>query len=161
MKSANTNGDGSTDEAAAWLASIQAGRRDGDWPPVIRLAEDDPDIASAADRLLREIAGFPGDDARLAKVMSEPALVPELRRALAQFGSARLLRIVSVLTDRMDARRSSELLATLRDLATPEGRAIDAALSANARITLRGRLLAEERLDELRHALDCDQETSR
>lgn len=149
-----------TPDVADWLASIQPGRQAGDWPPVTRPIEHDVDIALSVDGLVAAIATFVGDDAHFDELLSDVTVIDDFRRMLAQVGSARLIRIVSDLTDRLQPGRVAGVLDTLRDPRTPEGRAIEAVLDANARITLRGRLVAQERLDTLRHALDQPKETS-
>lgn len=161
MKPETTLSEISNIDVADWLGSIQPGRKAGDWPPVTRPIEHGADIALSVDGLVAIIGTFVGDDARLDELLSDATVMDDLRRVLAQVGSARLIRIVSDLTDRLQPGRVAGVLDTLRDSSTSEGRAIKAALDANARITLRGRLIAQERLDALRHALDQDKETSR
>ena len=130
-----------TQAVTGWLQAIQPARTDDDWPPPIRAiesADDAPDLFGA---LSQAIGRHQSDDGQhLAATLTDPGTVALLRSVLAQLGAARMLRIMSALSDLLpDGETAAELHQHLRDRHAPEGRALAAALDAIARTTLRGR----------------------
>ena len=141
-----------TEAVTGWLQATQPARRHADWPPPIRLIEQsEVGLFQQLGDVLEGCGEYNG--AGLAAAAADPTIVSSLRAVLAQLGAARMLRIVAVLSDVLPAGTMARLQTDLCDPNTAEGRALGAALDAAAQTTLRGRLIARQRLEALASAV--------
>jgi len=132
----------------AWLAQAASPGSAGSPPPVMPV-EDHPDVALA----IEAFGAALGDASGRASEAVANALLSDggagLRQALAQFGTARLLRLVAWI-DQTDGRITDEVL---RDDQSEAGRCLRATLEALNKQDLLARIFAPERLDGLLAAL--------
>ena len=138
------------DVAIAWLAELDPDRPGDAWPPAVRAIETGSDAPGLLQELGAALDRFAsGEVEALAAAMRAPPLSSELRRVLAQTGSARTLRILHWFGDEGRLAEPHLLIGALTEGGMPEAAALRAAIAASARRMLLGRLFAEERLAAL------------
>lgn len=128
----------------AWLARAAPPGTARSAPPVMPI-EDHPDVAPAIEAFGATLddAGGRGGEAVGKALLSDGG--DTLRSALAQLGTARLLRLVAWI-DETDGRITDEVL---RDDQSEAGRCLRATLAALNRQDLLARIFAPERLNSL------------
>ncbi len=141
-----------TTDVRAWLGSTSPAIAAGEWPPPIRMIEDShdhPDLLASLGTALDH--GLEADASRIAALLTEAPGLAQLRPILAQFGAARLLRILhwSLEADLGDAHRLTSLLTASND---HSARALRAALSALALRSAIDRVFSPERVSALEAA---------
>lgn len=143
------------DAVTDWLAALDPGRGEDDWPPPVRALETQSDMPTLFENLGSLLDQFePGEMETLAAALRSSPIVTPLRATLAQTGAARLFRILHWLGDEGTLAAPHLLVASLTEGGTPDARALRAAIGAVTRRTLLARLFAPDRLAALQAATE-------
>jgi hypothetical protein len=132
----------------ARFAPMRAPTRSNTWPPAIRPAEREPAIEPLLDTLGTILSEFENSDsAAIPEGLIDDTVLEELQTVVAQFGAARLLRLVDWLSSVVPDQ--SRLVARLANGKSGHAQAIRSSLRA---LTVRDtitRMFSIERVAEL------------
>ena len=136
----------------AWFSALQPPTAAADLPPATRPTESHDALAPLVEAFGSALDAAATDDARrLSLALRETPLRQDMTAILAQFGAARVLRVMHWLAEQ-DLPDSHAIIASLLHDGDPSGRSLRSAVHALTRRASLRQMFAPERIAALEQA---------